>query len=64
MGTKNVLAIGVISILLISVVTGLAIGKKGDCTTIQDGVLTYSDGHYLADELLTTGFDIFRYNYQ
>jgi hypothetical protein len=63
MRTKNILVIGVISILLISVVTGLAIGKKGDCTTIQDGI-TYSAGHYLADELLTTGFDIFRYNYQ
>ena len=65
MRRKNVLVIGVISILLISVVTGLAIGKKGDeCTTIQDGILEYSVGHYLEGELLTTGFDIFGYNYQ
>lgn len=39
-------------------------GKNADCTTIQDGILTYSSGHYLEGELLTTGFDMFGYNYQ
>lgn len=33
------------------------------CTTIQSGELHYSDGHYLNGSL-TTGFDIFGYNYQ
>jgi hypothetical protein len=35
-----------------------------DCTTIQDGVLTYSAGHYLAGQPLMTGFDPYGYNYQ
>jgi hypothetical protein len=34
------------------------------CTTIQDGTLTYSDGHYLAGEPLETGYDPYGYNYQ
>jgi len=34
------------------------------CTTIQDGVLTYSAGHYLAGEILQVGFDDYGYNYQ
>lgn len=40
------------------------VGAKKEGTTIQDGVLTYSTGHYLDDEPLQTGFDIFGYNYQ
>lgn len=39
-------------------------GPNADCTTIQDGVLTYSAGHYLAGEPLEVGEDIFGYNYQ
>ena len=34
------------------------------CTTIQDGLLVYRPGHYLAGEPLETGFDAFGYNYQ
>jgi len=34
------------------------------CTTIQDGTLVYSAGHYLAGQPLTTGFDAYGYNYQ
>lgn len=34
------------------------------CTTIQAGILTYSAGHYLADDPLTVGFDPYGYNYQ
>lgn len=37
---------------------------KPDCVKIQDGVLTYSVGHYLAGQPLTTGFDAWGYNYQ
>lgn len=35
-----------------------------ECVTIQDGVLTYSAGHYLEGEPLQTGYDIFGYNYE
>ena len=37
---------------------------KPDCTTIQDGVLTYSAGHYLAGQPLETGYDPYGSNYQ
>lgn len=62
---KKTTAILLITIFLISTfaVAMPAIAKK-EGTTIQDGVLTYSDGHYLDNEPLQTGFDIFGYNYQ
>ena len=48
--------------LLLVAVSG---AKKNDnCTTIQDGILTYSTGHYLEGEPLEVGYDIFGYNYQ
>jgi len=34
------------------------------CTYIKDGTLLYATGHYLVDEPLTLGYDIFGYNYQ
>ena len=45
---------------------GKALGKnkKSDCTTIKDGVLTYSPGHYLYGQPLKAGFDPYGYNYQ
>jgi len=39
-------------------------GKKDGATMIQDGVLTYSVGHYLDGEPLCVGFDPYGYNYQ
>lgn len=39
-------------------------GKSSDCTTIQDGVLTYSTTHYLAGHPLKTGYNLYGYNYQ
>ena len=39
-------------------------GKKCDCTTIQDGVLTYSEDHYLYGEPIPTGYNQYGYNYQ
>ena len=44
------------------VIPGMA--GKGRCVTIQDGVLTYPPGRYLADQPLKVGYDIFGYNYQ
>ncbi len=47
----------------------LILGEKGqppkkDCTTIQDGELTYSPGHHLQGTPLSTGYDPYGYNYQ
>jgi len=41
-------------------------GKKTNdtCVTIQDGILTYSAGHYLHPGLLQVGYDSYGYNYQ
>ncbi len=39
-------------------------GKNAGGTTIQEGVLTYSAGHYLEDEPLQIGYDPYGYNYQ
>ena len=38
--------------------------KRKECTTIQDGILTYSAGHYLNGQPIPTGYDPFGYNYQ
>lgn len=43
--------------------SGVAIAKGSSCTTIMDGVLEYSAGHYLAGEPLELGNDPFGYNY-
>jgi len=37
-----------------------ALAKKDSCTSIKDGVLTYSD----SDDLIPLGFDVWGYNYQ
>lgn len=39
-------------------------GGRSKCTTIQEGVLTYSAGHYLEGEPLRIGYDPYGYNYQ
>ncbi len=51
-------------VILVGMIVVSGMAKKSDCTTIQDGVLTYAAGHYLAGEPLMTGFDLFGYNYQ
>lgn len=68
---KKYLALSVAFLLVLSVGTGVASaqenngnGNSNGCTTIQDGVLTYSEGHYLEGEPLEVGYDIFGYNYQ
>ena len=42
----------------------VSVSAKDKCTTIQDGTLEYSAGHYLEGEPLTVGYDVFGYNYQ
>jgi len=34
------------------------------CTTLQSGLILYSEGHYLASQPILPGYDIFGYNYQ
>lgn len=50
--------------LVMAVPAGADKPNNDGCTTIQDGVLTYSAGHYLAGEPLQVGYDPFGYNYQ
>jgi hypothetical protein len=63
---KLVIAIitAVFLIALLAMPVTAASGGKKVGTTIQDGSLTYAPGHYLAGQLLKTGYDIFGYNYQ
>lgn len=54
-----------IALVLLAALPSTAAGKPaGKCTTIQDGVLTYSSGHYLEGEPLMVGYDAYGYNYQ
>lgn len=39
-------------------------GKNAGCITLQDGVITYSAGHYLAGQPIPVGYDAYGYNYQ
>lgn len=49
----------VVVAFLIGITSHYAVAKKGNCVTIQDGILLASTG-----ELLTAGYDEFGYNYQ
>ena len=60
---KNVMIWVVIALVVVLIATPVMAGKPSDCTRIQDGVLTYSAGHYLEGEPLKVGYDIFGYNY-
>jgi len=65
---KKLLILTIVLTVALSLVLAPAVAAKGGknaaCTTIQEGNLTYSDGHYLAGEPLKVGYDIFGYNYQ
>jgi len=67
---KKLMFVLVITALLVMASVAVASGGPNDngkfagCTTIQDGTLTYSEGHYLEEESLMVGFDPFGYNYQ
>ncbi len=62
---KRIVMISLMLVLVAALIATPIIAKGGDtCTRIQDGVLTYSAGHYLAGQPLETGYDIFGYNYQ
>ncbi len=61
---KKIIPIALAVAMVLTLSVGVALAKSGDCTTIQEGVLTYSAGHYLAGEPLQVGYDTFGYNYQ
>lgn len=46
-------------LILLAPVVGLA-----QCTTLQQGNITYSPGHYLAGQPIPVGYDPYGYNYQ
>jgi len=55
----------ILAIALLVTLAGVAIAAKPDsCTTLKDGILTYSTSHYLEGEPIPVGYDIFGYNYQ
>lgn len=54
----------VVLILLLASTPAHANGRDKSCVRIQDGVLTYWAGHYLAGQPMRPGYDIFGYNYQ
>lgn len=49
---------------LLVVPSAATAAPKTTCTVIQDGILTYSAGHYLAGEPFVMGYDAYGYNYQ
>lgn len=62
---KKFAILGVVALMLVMGLAASVMAAKPDgCTTIKDGELTYSAGHYLAGEPLQVGYDIFGYNYQ
>ncbi len=65
---KRTVMISLMLVLVVALIATPIMAKGGKtCTRIQDGILTYSDSHYLVltgDPLLKTGYDIFGYNYQ
>jgi len=62
---KKLVLVLILTAVVISLLAVSAVGAKDDtCTRIKDGVLTYSSGHYLEDELIPLGYDLYGYNYQ
>jgi len=59
-----ILTIAMLAVLVTSASAAPPPPDKPDCTKIQDGVLTYSAGHYLVGQPLTLGYDAYGYNYQ
>lgn len=60
---KLVVVLTVLAVVLLATGPAAAQKVKG-CTTIPQGTLTYSAGHYLAGQPFATGFDPYGYNYQ
>jgi len=61
---KTVRILSLLLLLIVSTTVPVAMAKPKEGTRIQDGVLTYSAGHYLAGQPLKVGFDPYGYNYE
>ena len=55
--------VGIVVVVILVSMSGVVWAAKSG-TTIQDGLLQYQPGHYLAGQSLKVGYDIFGYNYQ
>lgn len=53
-----------IALILLAIPSVVTAGDGDACTTIQEGVLMYSEGHHLEGQPLMLGYDPFGYNYQ
>lgn len=51
-------------LVLALLVFGLVSYSAAQCTTLKDGVIYYSDTHFLKGQLIKPGFDEYGYNYQ
>lgn len=60
---KNLVLALILCLAAVALFTGEAAYAKNSCTTLNDEVIAYSVGHYLAGEYMTPGYDIFGYNY-
>jgi len=58
------LAFVLMALILLAIPSVVTAGNGDACTTIQEGVLMYSAGHYLEGQPLMVGYDPFGYNYQ
>jgi hypothetical protein len=61
---KKVLIAFALCLVVLALLATPAFAAKSAGVTIQDGILKYAAGHYLAGYPLTVGYDIFGYNYQ
>lgn len=56
--------IKILALIGLCCIISVSVGEKREGTTIQDGILTYSYGHYLYPTPIPLGFDPYGYNYQ
>lgn len=49
--------------LAIALILVIPLFANAACTTLKDGVLTYSPGHYLYGSPIPVGYDSYGYNY-
>ncbi|MBT7122573.1 MAG: hypothetical protein HN948_06125, partial [Clostridia bacterium] len=62
---KKLLLLILVMLITLSLFTTIAAAApKEKCNSVTTGGVFYSAGHYLAGQEITTGYDIFGYNYQ
>lgn len=61
---KNFVISLILCLVVVALFTGKAVSAKSSCTTLKEGALTYSPGHYLHGEPIPVGYNAYGYNYQ